>query len=86
MCITKKAFFFCMVSPSHQHWVANVRSPKARVEGRKEESETDSGEDVDGEKEGARAVSGTDLARSLGLQKGKLDSIIQGRAYCKRRL
>lgn len=39
----------------------------------------DSGEEADGEKESARAISGTDLARSPGLQKGKLDWTIQSR-------
>lgn len=67
-----------MASTSHKHWVANADNPKARLEGRKEEPETDSGEEVDEEKKGARAISGTDLARSLGLQKGKLDCIISG--------
>lgn len=67
-----------MASPSHQHWVAKASRPKARLEGRKEEPETDSGEEVEGEQEGARAISGTDLARSLGLLKGKPDCIIQG--------
>lgn len=65
-----------MASPSHQHWVA---SPKARLGERKEEPETDSGKEVDGENEGARVISGTELARSPGLQKRKLDCTIQSR-------
>lgn len=80
MCIRKKSWVFSWIaSPSHKHWVANAGNPKASLDGRKEEPETDSGEDIDEEKEGARAMSGTVLARSLGLQKDKLDCIILGR-------